>query len=182
MDFENPDSADAERPGPCMIRPMPTMTTARLIACAAALLSLGVTTVSWTPAARAATAEENAAIGKIALLNREAIEEYRKLNFDEAQRLLDQALDLAAGAGLTQHPIRARTYVTLGVVSAGGLKRRDVAVRLFRKALQIQPEITLSPELATPEVQVAFDEAVRGLGNEPPRSSACRASSWCTSR
>ena len=38
--------------------------------------------------ARAATAEENAAVGKIALLNREAIEEYRKLNFDEAQRLL----------------------------------------------------------------------------------------------
>ena len=124
-------------------------------------------TVSLTPLALAATAEENAAIGKITLLNREAIEEYRKLNFDEAQRLLDQALDLAAGAGLTQHPIRARTYVTLGVVSAGGLKRRDVAVRLFRKALQIQPEITLSPELATPDVQVAFDEAVRGLENEP---------------
>jgi len=142
------------------------MTTARRIACAAALLSIGMT-VFPTPTARAATAEENAAIGKITLLNREAIEEYRKLNFDEAQRLLDQALDLAAGAGLTQHPIRARTYVTLGVVSAGGLKRRDVAVRLFRKALQIQPEITLSPELATPDVQVAFDEAVRGLGNEP---------------
>ena len=57
--------------------------------------------------------------------------------------------------------------MTLGVVTAGGLKRRDVAVRLFRKALQIQPEIKLSPELATPEVQAAFDEAVRGLGNEP---------------
>ncbi len=117
--------------------------------------------------ARAASAEENAAVGKIALLNREAIEEYRKLNFDEAQRLLDQALDLASGAGLTQHPIRARTYVTLGVVTAGGLKRRDVAVRLFRKALEIQPEIMLSPDLATPDVQAAFDEAVRGLGNEP---------------
>jgi tetratricopeptide repeat protein len=154
-----------------MIRPMPR-TTARRIACAGALLVLG--SVAPLPVAplgerpvRAATAEENAAIGKITLLNREAIEEYRKLNFDEAQRLLDQALDLAAGAGLTQHPIRARTYVTLGVVSAGGLKRRDVAVRLFRKALQIQPEITLSPELATPDVQAAFDEAVRGLGNEP---------------
>ena len=71
--------------------------------------------------------------------------------------------------------------MTLGVVSAGGLKRRDVAVRLFRKALQIQPEVMLSPELATPEVQAAFDEAVRGLGTEP-RSRACRASSWCTSR
>ena len=147
-------------------------TTARRIACACALLVLGSIAplpVAWLGerAARAAPAEENAAIGKITLLNREAIEEYRKLNFDEAQRLLDQALDLAANAGLTQHPIRARTYVTLVVVSAGGLKRRDVAVRLFRKALQIQPEITLSPEMATSDVQAAFDEAVRGLGNEP---------------
>jgi hypothetical protein len=131
------------------------------------LLVLGFIAPVGARPAQAATVEENAAIGKITLLNREAIEEYRKLNFDEAQRLLDQALDLAANAGLTQHPIRARTYVTLGVVSAGGLKRRDVAVRLFRKALQIQPEITLSPELATPDVQAAFDEAVRGLGNEP---------------
>jgi len=147
-------------------------TTARRIACAGTFFVLAsIVAAPALPfgerAARAASAEENAAVGKITLLNREAIEEYRKLNFDEAQRLLDQALDLAAGAGLTQHPIRARTYVTLGVVTAGGLKRRDVAVRLFRKALQIQPEIQLSPELATPEVQVAFDEAVRGLANEP---------------
>jgi len=150
---------------------MPT-TTARRIALACALLVLGsIAPLPVAPlgerSARAASAEDNAAIGKIALLNRQAIEEYRKLNFDEAQRLLDQALDMAASAGLTQHPIRARTYVTLGVVSAGGLKRRDVAVRLFRKALQIQPEIMLSPDLATPDVQAAFDEALRGLGNEP---------------
>ena len=141
---------------------------ARRIAFGAALILFStVTTTSFEGAARAAPADENAAIGKITLLNRQAIEEYRKLNFDEAQRLLDQALDLAAGAGLTQHPVRARTYVTLGVVTAGGLKRRDVAVRLFRKALQIQPEIQLSTELASPEVQVAFDEAIQTLGSEP---------------
>jgi hypothetical protein len=154
-----------------MSMPLPTP-TARRIACASALLVIGsLAPAALSPlgerAACAASAEENAAIGKVALLNRQAIEEYRKLNFDEAQRLLDQALDLASGAGLTQHPIRARTYVTLGVVTAGGLKRRDVAVRLFRKALQIQPEILLSPELATPEVQAAFDDAVRGLVTEP---------------
>jgi hypothetical protein len=119
------------------------------------------------PRAAWAAAEDNPAIGKVILLNREAIEEYKRLNFDQAQRLLDQALDVAANAGLTQHPVRARTYVTLGVVTAGGLKRRDVAVRLFRKALQIQPEIQLSSELATPEIQAAFDEAVKGLGSEP---------------
>src|SRR5882724_9102123 len=137
------------------------------VALAVSSISMPLVLTAVSRDARAATGDENAAIGKITLLNRQAIEEYRKLNFDEAQRLLDQALDLAAGAGLTQHPVRARTYVTLGVVTAGGLKRRDVAVRLFRKALQIQPEIQLSAELATPEVEAAFDEAVRGLASEP---------------
>jgi hypothetical protein len=114
-----------------------------------------------------ASNDDNPAIGKITLLNRKAMEEYQKLNFDEAQRLLDQALDMAASSGLSQHPVRARTYVTLGVVTLGGLKRRDVALRLFKKALQIQPEIQLPKDLATPEVQAAFDEAVQGLGSEP---------------
>ena len=144
---------------------------ARRIAFAAVVTLAPTLALATTPLsagrAWAASGEENAAIGKITLLNRQAIEAYRKLSFDEAQRLLDQALDIAAGAGLTQHPIRARTYVTLGVVTVGGLKRRDVAVRLFRKALQTQPEIQLSPELATAEVQAAFDEAVQGLGSEP---------------
>jgi hypothetical protein len=140
------------------------------IALAALVMLVGLAAPAPAPfvgRAHAAAGDESAAIGKITLLNRQAIEEYGKLNFDEAQRLLDQALDLAASAGLTQHPIRARTYVTLGVVTAGGLKRRDVAVRLFRKALQIQPEIQLSAELGTPEVRAAFDEAVQGLGSEP---------------
>src|SRR6266700_4896691 len=140
---------------------------ARRIVLAVALAGAAILVPPAARDARAAAADENAAIGKITLLNRQAIEEYRRLNFDEAQRLLDQALDLAVSAGLSQHPVRARTYATLAVVTAGGLKRRDVAVRLFRKALQIQPEIQLSAELASPEVQVAFDEAVQTLGREP---------------
>jgi hypothetical protein len=132
----------------------------------AAILALASAVALAGGRARAAS-DENPAVGRISLLNREAIEAYRSLDFAQAQRLLDQALDLAVTAGLTQHPVRARTYATLGAVTAGGLKRQDVAVRLFRKALQIQPEIELSKELATPEVQAAFDEAVKGLASEP---------------
>jgi hypothetical protein len=102
------------------------------------------------------------------LLNRKAIEEYQNLNFDEAQRLLREALTLASNAGLSQHPIRARTYVTLGIVTLGGLKQREAAIDLFRMALQIQPEIKLSRGLANPEIQSAFDEAVETLAKAPP--------------
>lgn len=115
----------------------------------------------------AAVVEDNAAVGKIALLNRKAIEEYQNLDFDQAQKLLHDALDLAGKSGLNQHPIRARTYVTLGIVTLGGLKQRDAAIKLFRKALQIQPEIKLSRGLANPEIEAAFEEAISGLASEP---------------
>jgi hypothetical protein len=116
--------------------------------------------------ARAAV-EDSAAVGKITLLNRKAIEEYQNLDFDKAQKLLQDALDLADRSGLTQHPVRARTYVTLGIVTLGGLKQRDAAIKLFRKALQIQPEIKLSRGLANPEIESAFEEAIAGLATEP---------------
>jgi hypothetical protein len=110
-------------------------------------------------------ADDGAAVGKITLLNRKAVEAYQHLEFETAERLLNEALDQSERAGLTQHPIRARTFVTLGIVTIGGLKQRDKAVKFFRKALQIQPEVKLNPGLANPEIQAAFDDAIAGLGS-----------------
>ena len=115
--------------------------------------------------ARPALADDTAAVGKITLLNRKAVDAYQHLEFETAERLLNEALDQSERAGLTQHPIRARTFVTLGIVTLGGLKQRDKAVKYFRKALQIQPEVRLNPGLANPEVQAAFDEAIASLGS-----------------
>jgi len=111
-----------------------------------------------------ALADDASAVGKITLLNRKAVDAYQHLEFETAERLLNEALDQTERAGLTQHPIRARTFVTLGIVSLGGLKQREKAVKYFRKALQIQPEVRLNPGLANPEIQAAFDDAVAGLG------------------
>src|SRR6266496_2389262 len=115
--------------------------------------------------ARPAIADESAAVGKITLLNRKAVDAYQHLEFETAVRLLNEALDQSERAGLTQHPIRARTFVTMGIVTLGGFKQRDGAVKYFRKALQIQPEVRLNPGLANPEIQAAFDDAVAGLGS-----------------
>jgi tetratricopeptide (TPR) repeat protein len=108
---------------------------------------------------------DDPAVGKITLLNRKAVEAYQHLEFETAERLLNEALDQSERAGLTQHPIRARTFVTLGIVALGGLKQREKAVKYFRKALQIQPEVRLNPGLANPEIQTAFDDAIAGLGS-----------------
>ena len=108
---------------------------------------------------------DSATVGKITLLNRKAVDAYQHLEFETAVRLLNEALEVSERAGLTQHPIRARTFVTLGIVTLGGFKQRDQAVKYFRKALQIQPEVRLSAGLANPEIQAAFDEAVAGLAS-----------------
>ena len=108
---------------------------------------------------------DGAAVGKITLLNRKAVESYHRLEFDTAVGFLNEALNLSETAGLTQHPIRARTFVTLGIVTLGGFKQREQAVKYFRKALQVQPEVRLSPGLANPDIQAAFDEAIAGLAN-----------------
>jgi hypothetical protein len=123
----------------------------------AAVVLIGATLMT-----RPALAEDRE-VGKITLLNRKALEAYQHLEFETAMRLLNEALDQAERAGLAQHPIRARTFVTLGIVSLGGFRQREQAVKYFRRALQIQPEVRLSPGLANPDIQAAFDEAIAGL-------------------
>ena len=125
-------------------------------------LSIAGVLLAATLVTRPALAEDRE-VGKITLLNRKALEAYQHLEFETAMRLLNEALDHSERAGLTQHPIRARTFVTLGIVSLGGFRQRDQAVKYFRKALQIQPEVRLSPGLANPDIQAAFDEAIAGL-------------------
>ena len=108
---------------------------------------------------------DSAVVGKITFLNRKAVDAYQHLEFETAMRLLNEALDLSERSGLTMHPIRARTFVTMGIVTLGGMKQRDQAVKYFRKALQIQPEVRLSSGLANPEIQAAFDEAIATLSS-----------------
>jgi hypothetical protein len=112
-----------------------------------------------------ATDLDSAAVGKITILNRKAVEAYQNLEFETAVRILNEALELSERSGLTAHPVRARTYVTLGIVTLAGLKQRSPALTYFRKGLKIQPEIRLSPGLANPEIQAAFEEAIAELAS-----------------
>ncbi len=91
-------------------------------------------------------------------LNKKALDEYDNLNFEEARKILKDALDFCREAGLDQHPVTARTNLHLGVVVLTGFKQRDVAAKYFRKALEIQPDIRMTKSLANPEIQAAFDE------------------------
>ena len=53
-----------------------------------------------------------------------------------------------------------------------GFKQKDEAIKQFRKALEIQPDIKLDKILATPEVQEVFDEAVDAAEARPATEDA----------
>src|SRR6476620_10926489 len=135
---------------------LPLLKARRLLVCLTLLPVVALTTSS---TARA-EAEDSAAVEKVTKLNKKAVDEYQNLNFEEARKLLKSAIDVCAQAGLDNHPVTARTYVHLGIVTFSGFKQRDEAIKHFRKALEIQGDIKLDKILATPEVQEVYDEAV----------------------
>ena len=107
-----------------------------------------------------AAAEDQAAVNKVTNLNKKAIDAYNKQDYETARAVLKEALELCASAGLDRHPIRARTHIHFGIVAIVGFKQREVGLKQFRKALEVQPDIKLTKSLATPELQDAFEEAV----------------------
>ena len=108
----------------------------------------------------AAAANEEAAVKKVTNLNIKALEAYNKQDYEAARTLLKEALEVCAASGLDKHPIRARTHIHFGVVAIVGFKQREVGLKQFRKALEVQPDIKLTKQLVTPELQDAFEEAV----------------------
>jgi len=118
-------------------------------------------------------------VQKVTALNKKALDAYAKGDFDSARALLKEALELCNTAGLATHPIKARTHIHLGIVSIVGFQQRDLGIKHFRKALEIQPEIKLTKSLTTPDLQQAFDEAAgapgggdTGGGSAPPGPNA----------
>jgi hypothetical protein len=100
------------------------------------------------------------AVEKITKLNKKAVDEFENLNFDQARKILKDALEACSRSGLDGSQIAARTHVHLGVVLFAGFKQKDEAVAEFKKALEAAPEIKLDKLLATPEIQEVFDQAV----------------------
>jgi hypothetical protein len=99
---------------------------------------------------------------KVTQLNREALAAIEKREFEKARELLKRALDTCQTSGLEQHPIAARTHVHMGVVIIRGFKNHELGLKQFAKALAIEPSITMTKALSTPEIDEAFAEAKAG--------------------
>src|SRR4051794_9640416 len=109
-----------------------------------------------------ASAQPAEATDKITQLNREALAAIDKREFEKARELLKRALDMCKAAGLEQHPVAARTHVHMGVVIIQGFKSPELGKKQFAKALEIDPNITITKSLSTPDLEEAFAEAKAG--------------------
>jgi peptidoglycan hydrolase-like protein with peptidoglycan-binding domain len=107
-------------------------------------------------------------------LNKQALDAFDNLNFDQARGLLEQALATADSAGLSRDPAAARTHLNLGMVFIAGLQRRDEGVEQFRAALRVQPDIAPPAGFFNPETQSAFDQTKSAFKTEPPPPPAPR--------
>jgi len=137
---------------------------ARVIAAVVTLLCVSVQ-------ARAQDAAEDA-VAKITQLNKDAVTAYQANKFEDARKSLKQALDLSDTSGLEQHPITARTHIHMGIVIIVGFKQRDLGIKQFKKAIEIQPTINLTKALVTPELTDAFAEAKGGAAAPPTAPTA----------
>jgi hypothetical protein len=120
---------------------------------------------------RAAAQDADDPVAKITQMNKDAIAALQAQKFEDARKLLKQGLDLADASGLQQHPITARTHIHMGVVLITGFKQRDLGIKQFKKALEIEATINLTKSLVTPDLTAAFNEAKGGgaaPGTSPP--------------
>lgn len=150
----------------------------------AALLLAGAALTLCPASARAASEEE-----RIEHLNKKAMEDYDSLELDSAKKTLIDAITRLRAAGLDQTPLAAKTHINLGIVYIAGFHDRGRGQQQFEKALLIDPSLKLDPAVATPELQAAWDAAVRAVARkrkggpsaeprpaqEPPRSSVSSA-------
>ena len=127
-------------------------------------LVLVISFLATVPTGAAVAAEDPTVIAKVTDLNKKALEAYESADLNKARQFLKQALEICETSGLEKHAITARTYIHIGVVLVGGMKQKDLGIKQFRKALEIQPDIQVTRNVATPDVLEAFNEAAASPG------------------
>lgn len=83
--------------------------------------------------------------------------DYFETRFDKAEAKLRAAID-ACGTGCSVE-MKAKLYAALGTVLAGGKKQLGDGQEAFVDALKLDPKVAPDPDLASTEVQFAFEKA-----------------------
>jgi hypothetical protein len=90
---------------------------------------------------------------------KEAMENYDLLEYEEARKLLNQALTIAKQKKIESDPVVAQVHLRLGIVYAAGLNDPESAKLSFLSAAQIDPKISIDAAYKTPELTRMLEEA-----------------------
>lgn len=95
-------------------------------------------------------------------LSKDAMEHYDLLEYEDARRLLNQAIGDAKKAGLEKDKSLAQIHLNLGIVYFAGLADAESAKLSFKAAIAIDSAIEISPAYSTPELVKLLDQARSG--------------------
>jgi hypothetical protein len=96
---------------------------------------------------------------RIASMNKQAMDDYDKLEFNSARKTLEDTVGLLRKYNLESTVQAARTYINLGMVYVQ-LKDMGRGEQWFKRAMAINPNAKLDPNLATPEVKSVWAVAL----------------------
>ncbi len=85
-------------------------------------------------------------------------EDYLDTKFDDAEKKLNKAIE-ACGEKACSPKVKAKLYMGLGIVLAGGKNKLDEARESFAEALKLDPSAAPDPDYVKSEIKFAFDEA-----------------------
>ncbi len=112
---------------------------------------------------------------------RAASEAYQSLDLDAASARLREARRRCGRSGCSAR-VTAEIAVMEGVIAVGGRSDNDGGLRAFVEAFQADPQVTVDPQIATPEINAIFSRArrqARGplerLLHEPVQEQLARA-------
>ncbi len=88
-----------------------------------------------------------------------AMENYDLLEYEEARKLLNQALTVAKKAKMEREPITAKVHLSLGIVYFAGLGDAESAKLSFLNAVEIDGNIQLDKAYSTPEMAKLLEDA-----------------------
>ena len=95
---------------------------------------------------------------------KEAMENYDLLEYEEARKILNQALTVAKKAKMESDPVTAKVHLRLGTVYFAGLQDAESAKLSFLNAAEIDKGIALDKAYSTPEMVKLLEEAKSEAG------------------
>lgn len=96
---------------------------------------------------------------------KEAMENYDLLEYEEARKILNQALTVAKKAKMENDPVTAKVHLRLGIVYFAGLQDPESAKLSFLNAAEIDKGIALDKAYSTPEMAKLLEEAKAEAGS-----------------